>query len=361
MDGAADPRIVQRLLLAVHPGSLDDRLVEGRCRHAGRLLSLARRHRIDDAAVVDAVRQQRRAELGRERQRVVELDAVEIGQPLVPVGRVLLHHPDFVLDAALALERAGAGNVDHAAQVVVVVLQRLLADDRVPAAGEGRHHEAGRPRFGELEDHRLLVGRHDLAHRREQRTARDADAVGRLADAVVGGLDVLRREVGAVVERHALAQMEGVGLAVLGDLPAMGEIGNDGLAAVARIAPHQVVEHAALRAQAVDRARLVHVEVRRSRGDGVFQDATRFGVRFRRRELEFGPVELGRYSLGECLPWHAEYRGRCGRGALDEVTTVYAWTRVRMITHGIPPVWPFPYGARCALMCGLLPVRPQLT
>ena len=54
---------------------------------------------------------------------------------------------------------------------------------------------------------------------------------------VEGRLDVIRGELGAVVELHALAQVERVGLAVLGDLPAVGEIGNDGLAAVARIAP----------------------------------------------------------------------------------------------------------------------------
>ncbi len=175
MDGAAHPRIVERLLLVVHPGALDDALIEVRRRHALGVLGLARRHRIADAGIVDAVGQDRRAELRRERQRVIELDAVEIGQALVPVLVVLLHHPDFVLDPALALERAGAGNVDDAAQVPLVVVQRLLADDAVPAAGEGRHDEAGRPRLGELEHHGLLVGRGDLA--RPWRTAASAECM----------------------------------------------------------------------------------------------------------------------------------------------------------------------------------------
>ena len=51
--------------------------------------------------------------------------------------------------------------------------------------------------------------------------------VRRLPDAVERRLDVLRGQLGAVVELHALAQMEGIGLAVLGDLPAMRQVGDD--------------------------------------------------------------------------------------------------------------------------------------
>jgi hypothetical protein len=39
------------------------------------------------------------------------------------------------------------------------------------------------------------------------------------------------------VELHTFAQEEHVGLAVFGNFPAMGEIRDDGFAAVARIAP----------------------------------------------------------------------------------------------------------------------------
>ena len=100
----------------------------------------------------------------------------------------------------------------------------------------------------------VLVGRVDLLDRGEQRRARDADAGRRLADAVEGRLHVGRREIRPVVELHALAQVERVGLAVLGDFPAMRQIRHDGLAAVARIAPDQVVEHAALGADVADGA-----------------------------------------------------------------------------------------------------------
>ena len=142
-----------------------------------------------------------------------------------------------------------------------------------------RHDEAGRARLGQLELDRVLVADVDLAHRAEQRSCAGwTDARRRLDDAVVGGLDVVGGELGAVVELHVLAQVERVGLAVLGDLPAMGEIGDDGLAAVARIAADQIVEHAALASQAVDGARLVHVEMRRPRGDAVAQDAAALGV-----------------------------------------------------------------------------------
>src|SRR6202011_4344761 len=52
MERAAHPWIVERLLLVVDPGALDDALIERRGRHAGRRFGLARGHRIDDAAVV---------------------------------------------------------------------------------------------------------------------------------------------------------------------------------------------------------------------------------------------------------------------------------------------------------------------
>ena len=103
--------------------------------------------------------------------------------------------------------------------------------------------------------------------------ARDADAGRRLADAVVGRLYVGGGEVRPVVELHALAQVERVGLAVLGDFPAMRQIGDDGLAAVARIAPDQVVEHASLGADVADGARLMHVEMRRAIEDAVAHHA----------------------------------------------------------------------------------------
>jgi hypothetical protein len=96
-------------------------------------------------------------------------------------------------------------------------------------------------------------------------------ALRRLGDPVESGLYVVSGQLGAVAELHALAQEEGIGLAVLSDLPAVRQIGNDGFAAVARVAADQVVEHASHRAEIEDRAGLVEVEMRRPAGrrDGI--------------------------------------------------------------------------------------------
>src|SRR5262245_54501875 len=148
----------------------------------------------------------------------------------------------------------------------------------------------------------MLVADVDLAHRAEKDRARDRDARRRLGDAIVGRLHVIGGEVGAVVELHVLAQEERVGLPVLGDLPAVGEIGNDGLAAVARVAADEVVEHAALAAEIVDGARLMHVEMRWTAGDAVAQHAATLGIELGRLQLELGTIEfirhLGRGVIG---------------------------------------------------------------
>src|SRR5262249_25680946 len=215
-----------------------------------------------------------------------------------PVIGVALHDPDFVLDPPLALEGSGARDVDDAPKVIVVVLQRFLAEDDVPAAGKARHDEVRRTRLRQPELDGVLVAHDDLVHRGEQDRARNGDAGRRLDDAVVGCLDVVGGKLGAIVELHVLAQEEGIGLAVFGDLPAVGEIGNNGLATIARIAANEVVEHAALAAEAVDGARLVHVEMRGARGDAVAQYTTAFGVGFRRFQLKVGTVEFHR-QVGE--------------------------------------------------------------
>ena len=111
MERASHAWIVKRFLLVVGPGPLDHTLIERGCGHAGCGLGLARGHRINDACVVHAVRQDCRAELRREWKQIVELDTVEIRQSFVPVILVLLHHPDFVLHPSDGLVRASAGDV----------------------------------------------------------------------------------------------------------------------------------------------------------------------------------------------------------------------------------------------------------
>src|SRR5262249_16189336 len=144
--------------------------------------------RVERAGVIHSPRQNGGPELRRKRQEMVDFDAIKVRQTFVPVVRVSLHYPDFVLDPALRLEGAGPRDVKDLAEIIIVLFQRLLAKDYVPAAGKGGHHEIDGAWRGELELDRVLVARVDLADRLEQRSARDADARGRLGDAVEGRL-----------------------------------------------------------------------------------------------------------------------------------------------------------------------------
>src|SRR3954454_21019356 len=145
---------------------------------------------------------------------MIELDTVEIRQPLVPVVGVPLHHPDFVLDAANAAKWTRAGIRDQLSQIVVIILQCLLTNNYIPAASECRHHKADRAGLRQLKLDRMLVARVDLADRLEQDAARNADSSWWLGNTIIGGLHVLRCQISAVVKLHALPQMKNVGLAV---------------------------------------------------------------------------------------------------------------------------------------------------
>jgi len=81
----------------------------------------------------------------------------------------------------------------------------------------------------------------------------------------------------------------------------MRQIGDDGLAAVARITPDQVVEHAALSADVADRARLMHVEMRRPIENAVAHHSAPLWIGLRRRELKFLAVVLHRNIGGEAV------------------------------------------------------------
>ena len=300
VNGAPHPGVPERLALVVHPDRLDDALVIVGAGHPRRILHGFEAHRVEQAPVVEIAGQQRRAQLGRERRQVVELDTVEIRQTLVPIIRVALHHPHLLVDAVDGPERPGAGVIRDLPQAVVVVLQRLLAHDDVPAAGERPEHEVLRARLAELELDGVGIADVDLAHGGEQRRSRAAETARRLDDALVGRLHVLGCQVGAVVEGHAFAQEEGVGLAVGGNLPTVRQVRDDRLAAVERVAADQVVVHAALRAHVGHGAGLVHVEVRRRVQHAVAQDAAALGVGLRGLELERRAVErAGRLRLAQ--------------------------------------------------------------
>ena len=267
---------------------------------------------------------------------MVDFDAIQIGQAFVPVVLVFLHHPDFVLHPPLGLEWAGPGDVGQFAQIVVVLLQGLFAEDDVPAAGKGGHHEIDRPRCRQLKFDGVFVAGVDLADRREQCGARDADTGRRLADAVVGCLDVGGGKVRAVMELHALAQVKRIGLAVFRYLPTMREIGNNGLAAVARVAADQVVEHATLGADIADGAGLMHIEMRRAVQHAIAQHAAALGVRLRCRHLEFRSVVFVRDVGGEAVA-----RGQtigphqCGGTPAQHVAARPAIMRRFVFTHGV--------------------------
>src|SRR6476659_7239060 len=94
------------------------------------------------------------------------------------------------------------------------------------------------------------------------------------------------------MELNAFAQEEGVGLPVLGNVPAVRQVRNDGLAAVARITPDKIVEHATHRAEVVVGARLVQIEVRYPIGDAHAEYGPVFGAGIRCSELERSTVEL---------------------------------------------------------------------
>src|SRR6516165_11468588 len=232
---------------------------------------------------------------------MIDFDAIEVGQAFVPVVRVSFHYPDFVLDPPLRLEGTGTGDVKDLAQIVVIFFQRLLAEDHVPTAGEGGHHEIDRTWCGQLELNGVLVARVDLADRPEQRSARDADAGRWFRDAVEGRFYVSRCEIRPVMELDALAQVKGVGLAVVGDFPAMRQIGDDGLATVARITPNQVVEHATLSADIADSARLMDIEMGRAIENAVAHHPSPPWIGLRCRYLKLRAVVLHRNIGGEAV------------------------------------------------------------
>src|SRR5260221_10193168 len=158
MHRAPDARIVERLSLGIQPSSVNHALVEFRRRQAGRCRRFPGGGRVERPRVIHSARQDRGPKLRGKWQEMVDFDAIEVGQILVPVIRVSLHHPDLVLDPPFRLKRTGTGDVENFSQIVIILFQRLLAVDHVPAAGEGGHHEIDGAWRGQLEFDSVLVG-----------------------------------------------------------------------------------------------------------------------------------------------------------------------------------------------------------
>ena len=105
----------------------------------------------------------------------------------------------------------------------------------------------------------------------------------RVGDALEGGLDVGRGQRRAIVEFHALVQLEGVGEAVGRDGPALGEIADDLRVLGGVELDEQRVERGD-RMQQAEGLRAVAIVVRGLGGDGEVEDAAALG-RLRRRRL----------------------------------------------------------------------------
>ena len=119
-------------------------------------------------------------------------------------------------------EGEGPGPHDVALGELRILLQLRRAVDAVPRAREvGQHRGIG---LLQLEDDRQGIGRLDRCDVGIARLPDREHALRRIAQALVGRLDVLGGEGRAVMELDPLPQLEGVAQAVLGDRPRLGKV-----------------------------------------------------------------------------------------------------------------------------------------
>jgi len=144
------------------------------------------------------------------------------------------------------------------------------------------------------------------------------------------------------VELRILAQEESVGLAVLGDLPAVRQIGDDRLAAVARVAADQIVEHASHHPEVEEGTGLMKVEMGWPYRDAHAHHAARFGVGLGSRELKLRAVEFQGYfgGIGEA-PAHPISASRHGGAALQEIAAAPPRAHGTRIGHDVSPFGSF--------------------
>src|SRR5215510_6781489 len=246
----------------VEPHGLNHTLVKGGAGHPRRGLDLLARDWVEGTSIVDLATQKGGAQFGSKRRQMIDFHSVQVRQALIPVVGVTLHHPDFFIDALHMAKRPGAWIVHHLAQVVVVLLQGLLAHNDIPPTGKGPQHKLLWPRLAELKLDDVRVTHVDLADGRKQRCTRDAHPRGWPDDTLVCGLDILSSELPAIMELHAFAQEKSIGFFIGRDFPTVRQVGDDGLATVAWVASNQVVIHTALGTHVGCRTRLMHVKVR---------------------------------------------------------------------------------------------------
>src|SRR5262247_3131407 len=98
----------------------------------------------------------------------------------------------------------------------------------------------------------------DCFHSRKQRRTWTAKTLRRKDDAREGGVHIVGSEISPIVELHALAQKESIGLAIWRDFPTLRQVWNDCLT-VHGMTPNQVVVHGALGRHVRYGAGLMHV------------------------------------------------------------------------------------------------------
>ena len=182
--------------------------------------------------------QVRVARLEHEHPRLILADglhqhAVQI-RPAAPVGVVPLHRHVVALHPLDELEGAGPDRMQG--QVLSPFLMRGGRDDRARRVG---HDEEERPK-GLLESHAHRGVVHDLGGLDHRRVETRLEGLLVAEDAVEEVLDGLGVERGAVVELHALSQLEGPRQAVLGHRPRLGQ---PGLELHLRVEPDEVLMH----------------------------------------------------------------------------------------------------------------------
>ena len=151
--------------------------------------------------------------------------AVEVGHALHEVVGVALEHDAHALFVRLEHERPGPDHGVGMVEVLELLLGLARQDDAERRVGQVI--EERRVRILERDAHRVLLHHLDGGHRLE---ARGEAGFGH--EPLERELDVLGRDLPAVdrrlvVELDALAQGEGVDLAVLGHRPLLGEVGQD--------------------------------------------------------------------------------------------------------------------------------------
>ena len=175
----------------------------------------------------------------------------------------------------MADEREGAGAQHVRLGKLRVFLELGGAVDAVPRRGEAIEH--ARIRCRQPEDDRVIVGGIDARDVLIERLSGREHTRRWLDQSLIGRPNIGRRKQRPVVEFHALAQLEGEGSAVGGDLPAFRDIADNlRISPIARVLQKpRVVRKDPLRDAIVRIA--VAIVVGRLRRQGIVQDAALLG------------------------------------------------------------------------------------